>query len=327
MKQIIIQDTSVGSRNLGDYIIMDYFRKQFKDVLVNNYVITYTSHLVNYGFKEKLYKFFKKKIGEVDYNFMCGTNAINKNLKFYKTPQWKINFFIPKEHRNIICVAMGSTKQLKKSLYSKILYKKILSKDFIHSTRDESTAEYLRTLGLQAINTSCVTLWNITNELCADIPTAKRKEVVFTLTNYEKNEILDKSFIALLFDNYEKITFWIQGKGDYSYLKSICDFKKINILAPSLEAYDEYLKNNECDYIGTRLHAGIRAVNFRRRTIILSVDNRANDMKKTSGLCIISRDDLEDLQKKINGEVVITPHINQENVKIFMDQFDLNSKI
>ena len=39
--------------------------------------------------------------------------------------------------------------------------KKSLSSEYIHSTRDELTARYLRELGHQAINTGCPTTWGL----------------------------------------------------------------------------------------------------------------------------------------------------------------------
>ena len=38
---------------------------------------------------------------------------------------------------------------------------------------------------------------------------------------------------------------------------------------------DALIQDTECDYIGTRLHGGIRALQHGRRSLILSVDNRA----------------------------------------------------
>lgn len=321
MKKIVLQDTSVSSFNMGDYIIMDYFKKHFNYLLKNNFVINYASHTSNFSLKDKLKLILKGDFKEFDYNFMCGTNALNSNLNIYKGFAWKISLSTPRKMRGVTCVAIGSSDNLKKSLYSKLLYKRNLSKKNIHSTRDERTAEYLRSLGFSAINTSCITLWSITNEICEAIPTTKSENVIFTLTDYNQNRGYDIKLIDILLENYKKVSFWIQGSGDYNYFKSLGNYEKVNIISPNVDSYDEYLKNTDTDYVGTRLHAGIRAVNFKKRAIILSVDNRANDMIDTSGLCIIDRKNTKEILEKINGDFRITPHINQENVKIFMEQF------
>lgn len=56
--------------------------------------------------------------------------------------------------------------------------------------------------------------------------------------------------------------FWPQGTGDIEYLKKLSneiDTTKIKILQPNLRSFDERLEDNY-SYIGTRLHAGIRAL-------------------------------------------------------------------
>ena len=53
-------------------------------------------------------------------------------------------------------------------------------------------------------------------------------------------------------------------------------------MSPTLEAFDNLLESEiDLDYIGTRLHAGIRAIQKKRRSIIIGVDNRALEMQKT----------------------------------------------
>ena len=53
------------------------------------------------------------------------------------------------------------------------------------------------------------------------------------------------------------------------------------------------MANTEFDYVGTRLHAGILALNYRKRTLIIAVDNRAAEMKTDINLPVIARGDLE----------------------------------
>ena len=57
------------------------------------------------------------------------------------------------------------------------------------------------------------------------------------------------------------------------------------------------MKNNDVDYIGTRLHAGIRALQNQKRTLILSVDNRATEMGKDFNLPVVSRKDIHFVEK------------------------------
>ena len=76
-----------------------------------------------------------------------------------------------------------------------------------------------------------------------------------------------------------------------NYLKEF-DLNRIQILSQSLEGYDNLLKSKEeLDYIGTRLHAGIRALQFKRKSIIVGIDNRSNEISKDINLPIIIRKD------------------------------------
>ena len=81
------------------------------------------------------------------------------------------------------------------------------------------------------------------------------------------------------------------------------------------------MKNNDIDYIGTRLHAGIYAMQNKRRSIILIVDNRARDMKKTYNLVAVERDDIQQLNKIINTTIKTNIKINENYIKEWKEQF------
>ena len=97
----------------------------------------------------------------------------------------------------------------------------------------------------------------------------------------------------------------------------ITDKSNIEIIGHSLSAYEYILNNsNDYDYIGTRLHAGIFAIRHKVRTIIISIDNRAVDMKETYNLPIIDRN-------HIDTELI--PYINsvfETNIKIPIDRIN-----
>ena len=97
--------------------------------------------------------------------------------------------------------------------------------------------------------------------------------------------------------------------------------KTIKIISPSLRKYDEVLEKYEIDYIGTRLHGGIRALQKQRRTVIIGVDNRAEEKKKDFNLPVISRNNIEKLDNIINSNIVTDININLENIEKFKNQF------
>ena len=82
------------------------------------------------------------------------------------------------------------------------------------------------------------------------------------------------------------------------------------------------LRKGCVDYVGTRLHAGIHALNHKIRCIILAVDNRATEMGRDVNLPVIQRDEIsEKLEKKIQSDFATQIRINQENIDRFQAQF------
>ena len=61
------------------------------------------------------------------------------------------------------------------------------------------------------------------------------------------------------------------------------------IIPRDLEAYERRLIQGNVDYVGTRLHAGIFALNHKVRSIIVAVDNRAIEIAKDTNLPIVRR--------------------------------------
>jgi hypothetical protein len=171
------------------------------------------------------------------------------------------------------------------------------------------------------INTGCPTLWQLTTEKCKRIPKSKADKVIFTLTDYNKNLANDKKIIDILVENYSKVYFWPQGSGDLEYFHSICSNENVVILKPSLESFDDFLSNNDSDYVGTRLHAGIRALQYERRTIIISIDNRANEMNKSHNIPIISRENIENLKSMIFCDFETKIELDENSIKEWKSQF------
>ena len=57
------------------------------------------------------------------------------------------------------------------------------------------------------------------------------------------------------------------------------------------------------------------------RTIIISVDNRAEDMKEDINLCILSRKQLDSLNNLIYKEIDLQLDIKEKNIEIWRNQF------
>ena len=98
--------------------------------------------------------------------------------------------------------------------------------------------------------------------------------------------------------------------------------ENLTTIPASLKAYEDALRKGGVDYVGTRLHAGIHALNFKIRSIILAVDNRATEMGRDVNLPVMQRDIIsEELEKKINSDFATQIRINQESIDHFKVQF------
>lgn len=322
MEKVVLFNTEQGTQNLGDYIIMESIKREMQYVLKNKFVTHFSTHTPI----ARCYQNSKKCLplracDSAKYKFICGTNIIKYSL-FVLCPDFNINIFNTKHYKNSICIGVGcDTNKKKADLYTKYIYRHIFSKDYIHSTRDERTKEFLESIGVKAINTGCPTLWGFSKEKCEKIPTQKADEVVFTLTSYKKNPKEDQLLIDILKRNYKKVYFWIQGSEDFEYFNTFSNIEGIEIVNPTLESFKEILQKDNTEYVGTRLHAGIYAMQNNKRSIILAIDNRSRDMCKTYNLNIVDINEIDKLEGMINSEFKTNIEIDIEKINQWKQQF------
>lgn len=322
MKKICIFDTATGSSNIGDQIIMESFEEEMNDILKQGFCLRVpTHHPICHFYQDIKRNPMIRYLRDCDWKFIGGTNILLKNMMLPLT-QWNINLWNSSGYRQVITVGCGLNPNSNKiNWYTKRLYKKIFSKEYIHSVRDENTEKFMKQLGLQVINTGCPTLWSITPELCKKIPTDQSDSVIFTLTDYLKDPVKDQQLINILNNHYQKIYFFPQGIEDEEYLHTFTNLDKIEILSPNLKSFEEKLLEGNCDYVGTRLHAGIYAIKHQVRSIIIIIDNRARDMSKNHHFNCIERNHLENLDKMIQSNLETKIQINKKNIEIFKSQF------
>lgn len=321
MKNILIFNTAVGSMNTGDYIINESGRNALEDITDGALVLESTTHLpASHWYQNNSKSARIRYADKSDYKFIIGTNLLAYN-NLHPWPNWNVNIFNTRPYRGAILVGVGSAPNSRRvNGYTKHLYRKILSHNYIHSTRDERTRELLESIGLRAINTGCVTLWALTKEKCAQIPTTKSTRVVFTLTDYARDLEKDQKLINILKRSYDEVFFWPQGSDDFEYIHEL-EAEGINIITPQLGAYRELLKSGDIDFVGTRLHAGIFAMQNNVRALILIVDNRARDMQKSYNINAIERSDIDQLEEKINSEFTTDVKIDQNKIREWKSQF------
>ena len=142
MKNIVLFDTSVGTLNHGDEIIMESFMRNGKDLLDGNYVAKFPTHTPCFLFYQQTVKNPRFRfVKQADYKFICGTNIIN-NKMIFPWPFWNINIFNSRCYENAVLVGVGVTgfdSDDKVSFYADKLYSSFLSKEYKHSVRDERT--------------------------------------------------------------------------------------------------------------------------------------------------------------------------------------------
>ena len=314
-QRVGILNPSVGSANLGDQIIYESVYKILrKEVFSKDFILSFpTQYFASHDLNRELNK--------QDKLIVSGTNLLSSNME--KKHQWKLKPFQSNYFKNKVILMGCGWWQYQKGInsYTSKLYRNVLSKDYIHSVRDSYTEKKLKNLGLKVLNTSCPTLWSLNKKYCSQIAKNKSKNVVTTLTSYNEDRINDQKMLDILSSNYESVYIWLQSIDDFFYVKKLKLSQNIKVLDPTIESYYTILRDKDIEYVGTRLHAGIKAVQMGRRTLILAVDNRAIEIGKDIGLNVHRREDINEINKFLKEEYITKIKLPEENIRIWKNQF------
>lgn len=316
--QIGVMDPTIGTTNQGDFIIKDAINKQLLSILPNSFITNYPSQL-HRGIDTVL----QQRKSE-DLLFVAGTNLLSSNMDHYY--QWKVGpldaAFL--KNRYVLFGVGWWQYQDAPNSYTRWLYKNVLSDTYSHAVRDSYAKNKLEEAGIKnVINTSCPTMWDLTQERCLAIPINKATDVVTTLTFYHKDPQKDKFLLDELLKSYQTIYLWIQGLNDLGYLHELGykDEERIKLIEPTLQAFDEVLRKDDIDYVGTRLHAGVRALQHGRRTMIVAVDNRALEISKDTNLNVVPRAEVERIQNFISSDYKTRINLPQASIDLWKGQF------
>lgn len=310
----ILLDPSYDGDNVGDQIIVENCLSQLPHQFSGENVIHVPTH-------RELTNDEQDKLLLSNMKILCGTNALSGHMRTYGL--WRMNSKT-RIYKNTVLMGVGfDSDDTRFDFYTKLLFMTILSSKYLHSVRDTFSENMLRRMGIKnVIYTGCPTMWNITPELCSRIPKSKANYVVCTLTDYNRNYQMDQAMLDILSDCYEQVFLWPQGIEDNEYFKELRMRDNIEIITFGLEAYDKILELENIDYIGTRLHGGIRALCKCHRTIVVSIDNRARNIGKDTGLPTIEREDIKILLKeKIYTEFSTDIRMPNENILRWIKQF------
>lgn len=316
MKKTVLYSPGASSLNIGDEIIAESAKDSLSFIIDNTFQVEISTHL-------PLSYYYMRRLKKADYKFVLGSNLL-KSTTFGFKRQWDVNLRMSKVTGPVILVGVGWWQyDNEPNLYTKLLLKSLLSKDHIHSVRDEYTLNVLKSMGISnVVNTACATMWKLDKAHCMTISPEKSSTVVFTLTDYNKDVEKDTMFVEKLCELYTEVFYWPQGIEDFEYLNTLnVNIQKITILAPTLKSFDEVLNSSDIDYVGTRLHGGIRALQKRVRTLIIAIDNRAIEKHKNFNLPILNRDNINILPEILNADIHMDIQIPEENIKLWKNQF------
>lgn len=314
-----VLNTSIASENGGDFIIMEAALGEIAQCLPLAFKIHLATH-------EKLSRTSLRLQGKVAFNIACGTNLLHSHMEIIK--QWNVGLFAACFLKPVVLLGVGwrGRASRKTTFFTKRFLRKLLSREHLHSVRDSYTESRLREIGVEnVINTACPSMWPLTPEHCLEIPVEKGDDVVMTLTDYSRDPRQDRQLFDVLKRSYRHVYFWLQGSADYQYLTSIAGMEKVRIVPSSLAAFDDLLSDRSLslDYAGTRLHGGIRALQHKRRSLIVGVDHRAMGMAGDFGLPVADRYlPIADLEHAVCSDRPCTVNLPMDNIRRWKAQWE-----
>lgn len=310
---INIFDTSVGTDNLGDIIIMDAIYDVIDELFSFNNITIYKTH--------KEYSSYNMSRSEYcQLGFVGGTNILP--ITCFNKGNWKITVKDNCYLRNLVLLGCGWRGH---NHFLDFLFKKyskdILSSQYMHSVRDIQTYEILSKYIPNVIYTGCPTMWGLTPQKCKEITDHKAENVVLSLTCYKPNPKSDKSLFSLLRKHYKKVYFWPQMHEDIDYAKNLGILNDLIIIPPLISRYNELLENSDVDVIGSRLHGGIRALQKNKRSLVICVDNRAREMANETYLPIAERSEIDKIESWILNPVETKIKLPTDTISLWKTQF------
>lgn len=319
MRRILLADPAICTFNLGDQIISQACRSELAASFEGDFVVSVSTRL-------PLNFYMGKRLRDFDHKIVLGSNLLNPNPTYGYRKQWAISFFSRERWGPAVLMGVGWSHYSEKvSPGQRFLWSRVLHHDLLHSVRDQYTLQMLNRLGYRnVLFTSCPTTWALSPEHCSTIRTRKTDTVVFTLTDYRQDAQRDRMFIALLQQEYGSLYFWPQGIADYGYFKTLHSdsANNIQVLPPSIATFDALLQSDkEPDYVGTRLHGGIHALQKGARSLIIALDNRALELCGDVNLPHLPAGEMDELPGVLRSSIVTNVKLPCRNIEMWKKQF------
>lgn len=264
-------DPSLNSRNSGDQIIAEAVGTQLRDLFPD-------AEICRIPTQTWLSLKQRSQVAACRHLIVGGTNLLNSDIPRYL--QWRIDpDGIRRMRGKVSLLGVGWWQyQPDPNYLSRRIWQSVLNGG-VHSVRDGYTQNKLASSGIRSWNTSCVTMWQLPDSMqLGDV----RQSVIVTITDYNRDPARDSGMLRRLRGIYDRVVLWPQGAGDIEYMSSLDPDARV--LPRQLAAFDEALATGDFDYCGTRLHAGVRALQHGVRALIVAVDNRATEIARCTGL-------------------------------------------
>lgn len=333
------KNNGTPSANLGDLIIQEAVNREIQSLFGNCEILRIATH--TYPTQEHI-----DIARSCSLIFVGGTNLLGSRMREYK--QWKISFKQKMQIGRAVLLGVGwKSYEEAPDFYTSLSLKAVLSNRLLHSVRDNYTKMQLESAGIKnVINTGCPTMWTLRHIKYHEIPQDKSENVLVMLTDYSKEPELDRRLLELAISKYKKVFIWPQGRSDLNYvcnLLSVIDipalvlgksFKNhlwtcisderfpVIILEHSINGLENLLKSDiSFDYIGTRLHGGIKCLHSKRRSLIIEIDNRAKEIASETKLSTVTREDFEGISRWIHEPYNLKIQIDIDSINAWKSQF------
>ena len=310
------------SDNLGDLIISEDIRRILADLFPKENFIPVSPHLP-FASKEK------QIINSANFVFVGGSNILTSDIRHFPrlSPEKIKGFYLFPGFKNLVLIGTGWNRyDTKPDWATRIFYRKILHRKLLHSLRDQYSANHLQSARIaNLLFTGCPTTWNLDpyfrNSFEAKHP------ILCTLTDYNRNVDQDNQLLYNVVEYSNSITyFYPQGSEDISYLQSLTFYQnnksKFKSLPRCYNHFKDIISDGRLNYIGTRLHAGIKCLQHKIPSLIIGIDNRAWEMGQDLSLPVVARNETSIIghwvEKKRATSTIKLPY---ENIKKWKDQF------
>ena len=215
---------------------------------------------------------------------LAGSNILSSHMERQRL--WRVPALVRRALRKrvVLCGVGWWSYEHDPCRYTRRWLRQVLHPTFPHSVRDQYTAGKLAALGFNVSFTSCTSTWGLPADL---IQNYRATEAVVTVTDYGKSAAQDRAWIESLSRHYERLVLVPMGPGDEAYFRGELDMRHLRIGKVGLAGLREELPGRH--YVGTRLHAGIFALQYGVPSLILAIDNRSIELCGDINLPHVSR--------------------------------------